>query len=89
MIHKIFHTTKEKIKHKFYSLLSDSRGMGTIEMVLLILVILGILVLFRDYIHTGGSSGEYWAMGETLTQQRRVKEEGLRVVNFFYQGRRT
>ena len=32
---------------------------------------------------TGGSSGEYWAMGETLTQQRRVKEEGLRVVNFF------
>ena len=30
-----------------------------------------------------GSSGEYWAMGESLTQQRRVKEEGLRVVNFF------
>ena len=28
-------------------------------------------------------------MGETLTQQRRVKEEGLRVVNFFYQGRKT
>ena len=27
-------------------------------------------------------------MGETLTQQRRVKEEGLRVVNFFYQGRK-
>ena len=26
-------------------------------------------------------------MGETLTQQRRVKEEGFRVVNFFYQGR--
>ena len=26
-------------------------------------------------------------MGETLTQQRRVKEEGLRVVNFFDQGR--
>ena len=24
----------------------------------------------------------------TLTQQRRVKEEGFRVVNFFYQGRR-
>ena len=23
-------------------------------------------------------------MGETLTQQRRVKEEGFRVVNFFY-----
>ena len=29
--------------------------------------------------------GEYWAMGESLTQQRRVKEEGFRVVNFFYQ----
>ena len=52
MIRKIYKTTKEKIKHKFYSLLSDSRGMGTIEMVLLILVILGILVLFRDYIQT-------------------------------------
>jgi hypothetical protein len=23
-------------------------------------------------------------MGESLTQQRRVKEEGFRVVNFFY-----
>ena len=30
---------------------------------------------------TGGSSGEYWAMGETLTQQRRVREEGFRIVN--------
>ena len=27
-------------------------------------------------------------MGASLTQQRRVKEEGLRIVNFFYQGRR-
>ncbi len=36
---------------------------------------------------TGGSSGEYCAMGETLTQQRRVKEEGFRVVNFFEWGR--
>ena len=26
-------------------------------------------------------------MGETLTQQRRVKEEGLRIVNFCLQGR--
>ena len=26
-------------------------------------------------------------MGETLTQQRRVKDEGLRVVNFFDRGR--
>jgi hypothetical protein len=26
-------------------------------------------------------------MGETLTQQRRVKDEGFRVVNFFDEGR--
>ena len=26
-------------------------------------------------------------MGETLTQQRRVKDEGFRIVNFFYLGR--
>ena len=26
-------------------------------------------------------------MGETLTEQRRVKEEGLRTVNFCYKGR--
>jgi len=27
-------------------------------------------------------------MGATLTQQRRVKEEGIRVVNFFDEGRK-
>ena len=26
-------------------------------------------------------------MGETLTEQRRVNDEGLRIVNFFDQGR--
>ena len=26
-------------------------------------------------------------MGETLMQQRRVKDEGFRIVNFFSQGR--
>ena len=26
-------------------------------------------------------------MGESLTQRRRVKEEGLRIVNFCYRGR--
>src|SRR3989304_3863714 len=36
---------------------------------------------------TGGSSGESCAMGESLTQRRRVGEEGLRVVNPFCQGR--
>ena len=27
-------------------------------------------------------------MGETLTQQRRVKDEGLRIVNFCHKGRK-
>lgn len=50
MIYKFILTTKTKCIKKFQDFISDSRGMGTIEMVLLILVILGILVLFRDYI---------------------------------------
>src|SRR5204862_8126291 len=37
---------------------------------------------------TGGSSGESCAMRESVTQQRRVGEEGLRVVNPFQEGRR-
>ncbi len=36
---------------------------------------------------TGGSSEEFSAMGETLTEQRRVLEEGLRIVNSFSRGR--
>src|SRR3546814_5404204 len=36
---------------------------------------------------TGGSSGEYWTMGESLIQQCRVSDEGLRVVKLFYPGR--
>ena len=28
-------------------------------------------------------------MGESLTEQRRVKEEGFRIVNFCYKGRTT
>ncbi len=43
-------TIKLKLTNKLMKLASDSRGIGTIEMVLLIVVILGILVLFRDYI---------------------------------------
>ena len=43
-------TIKFKLTNKLMKLASDSRGIGTIEMVLLIVVILGILVLFRDYI---------------------------------------
>ena len=29
-----------------------------------------------DQTPTGGSSEEYWSMGESLNQQSRVKEEG-------------
>ncbi len=36
---------------------------------------------------TGGSSEEFCAMGATLTQQRRVSEEGLWVVKLCQQGR--
>ena len=36
---------------------------------------------------TGGSSGEYCAMGESLTQRRRVRDEGLRIVNLCQKGR--
>src|ERR1700738_1617089 len=36
---------------------------------------------------TGGSSEEFSAMGATLTEQRRVQEDGLRVVNCFSVGR--
>jgi hypothetical protein len=36
---------------------------------------------------TGGSSEEFSAMEATLTEQRRVQEDGLRVVNCFSQGR--
>lgn len=43
-------TLKYKLTNKFIKFTTDSRGIGTIEMVLLIVVILGILVLFRDYI---------------------------------------
>src|SRR5690349_22909913 len=36
---------------------------------------------------TGGSSEEFSAMEATLTEQRRVQEDGLRVVNCFSVGR--
>src|SRR5205085_5049594 len=36
---------------------------------------------------TGGSSEEFSAMGKRLTEQRRVQEDGLRVVNCFSRGR--
>ncbi|MED7629243.1 UNVERIFIED_CONTAM: hypothetical protein DVV43_11845, partial [Lactobacillus helveticus] len=36
---------------------------------------------------TGGSSGESSAMDESLTEQRRVNDDGLRVVKFCYMGR--
>src|SRR5690349_9779821 len=36
---------------------------------------------------TGGSSEEFSSMGATLNEQRRVPEEGLRIVNGFSRGR--
>ncbi len=36
---------------------------------------------------TGGSSEEFCAMGETLMQQRRVSDEGFRVVKLCQVGR--
>src|SRR5205823_11493882 len=36
---------------------------------------------------TGGSSEEFSAMGETLTEQRRVQEDAFRSVNCFSMGR--
>jgi hypothetical protein len=36
---------------------------------------------------TGGSSEEFSAMGATLTEQRRVQEDGFRIVNCFTLGR--
>ncbi len=36
---------------------------------------------------TGGSSKESWTMGASLIQQRRVEDDGLRVVNSFQGGR--
>ncbi|MED7627154.1 hypothetical protein DV030_17055, partial [Lacticaseibacillus paracasei] len=41
----------------------------------------------ESVVPTGGSSGESCAMGGTLTQRRRVRDGGLRVVNRFQQGR--
>src|SRR5438105_14296823 len=36
---------------------------------------------------TGGSSEEFSAMGASLTEQRRVQDEGLRIENCFSRGR--
>ena len=37
----------------------------------------------RSLLPSGGRNGESSAMGETLTVQCYVKDEGLRIVNFF------
>ena len=37
---------------------------------------------------TGGSSGEYCTMGESLMQRRRVSEEVFRYVKLYQQGRK-
>ena len=38
---------------------------------------------------TGGSSREFSAMGESLTEQWCVSDEGLWIVKLFYWGRKT
>lgn len=45
-----FTTIKMKLTNKLLMFSKDSRGIGTIEMVLLIVIILGILIIFRDYV---------------------------------------
>lgn len=52
MIKKLLINGKLYFEKKFKDFLNDSRGIGTIEMVLLIVVLLGVLVLFRNYIQT-------------------------------------
>ena len=41
------------------------------------------VVIAEDRSPTGGCSGEYCTMGGSLMQQRRVRDDGLRVVNRF------
>ena len=50
MLNKYTTKLKTYFTNKLQRFSKDSRGIGTIEMVLLILVILGVLILFRDYI---------------------------------------
>ena len=45
------------------------------------------IIVRAEWTPTGGSSGEYCTMGETLMQQRRVSDDGLRVVKLCLQGR--
>ena len=52
MIKNTFYRIKNKLLQLNNRLLSDNHGMGTIEIVLIIIVILGILVIFRDNIET-------------------------------------
>lgn len=50
MLNKYTNKFKTYFTNKLLKFAKDSRGIGTIEMVLLIVVILGVLILFRDYI---------------------------------------
>lgn len=45
-----FTMVKENIKTQIRLLNSDNRGMGVIEIVLIILVLVGLVILFRDQI---------------------------------------
>ncbi len=52
MIKKFYYNITNKISRLKYNLACDNNGMGTIEIVLIIIVILGILVIFRDNIES-------------------------------------
>ena len=52
MIKRLYYKTKDRLECIKQTLSNDNRGMGTIEIVLIIIVILGILVIFRDNIET-------------------------------------
>lgn len=52
MIKRIYYNLKNRLSGLKYAFTYDNRGMGTIEIVLIIIVILGILVIFRDNIET-------------------------------------
>ncbi len=52
MIKKTYHNIKNKLSSLKNTLYYNNKGMGTIEIVLIIIVILGILVIFRDNIET-------------------------------------
>lgn len=52
MIKKFYSSLRNRFEYTKNLLSNDNRGMGTLELVLIIIVILGILVIFRDNIES-------------------------------------